>query len=105
MDLAFATKGLRQICERESKARSELGPDPAESLHKRLADIEALDALLPELPWLPVMLRTDKTVAIEFHPGYRLLAVANHGENPLNADGKIDWKLVERIKVIGIEKP
>lgn len=105
MEFAFATKGLRQTCEREARARADLGAEAATSLFKRLADIRAIDALLPPLPWLPIVAMTSKSVTLEFHPGYRLIVVANHGENPLTEDGRVDWTLVEYIKIVGIEKP
>jgi hypothetical protein len=105
LDLAFATKGLRQICEQDARARRDLGVSAAGSLRKRLLDIEAMDALVPELPWLPTMVRSDKIAAVEFHPGFHLVVTPNHGELPLDGDGRVDWTRVERIKLIGIETP
>jgi hypothetical protein len=93
------------MCEQAVRARRELGDTAAESLFKRLADLEAAEAMLPALPWLPVVIRDPRTVAIEFHTGFHLLAVHNQRPVPKTSGGQVDWSRVERIKISEIEKP
>lgn len=83
------------------KARQELGEQAAADLHARLADLEAIDAIT-ELTWTPVELGPT-TVAIQFHPGFRLLAEANEANPPLRRNG-IDWNKVERLLLKKLEK-
>lgn len=46
-----------------------LGEEAAAGLRRRLADLEAVDAIT-ELPWLPITYGHDGEASIEFHSGY-----------------------------------
>ena len=45
MELAFATKSLRQLCENEARAKRDLGETVAERLKRRLADLRAAECV------------------------------------------------------------
>lgn len=104
MELSFASKGLRQICERQSKAQSMLGAEAAASLQRRLSDIEAADALT-DLEWLAIAYGDDGTAAIEFHAGHQLHVEAVPKAPKSRKARKTDWTEIDRIKLIGIDKP
>jgi hypothetical protein len=101
LDLAFADKALRYICESQVRARKELGDEVAAQLHSRLADIEAIDAIT-ELTWVPMTLGPT-TVDIEFYPGFRLIAAANEVNPPLHGN-TVDWTKVERLLLEKLER-
>ena len=104
MELGFATKGLRRTCEQGAWARRELGPDAAIGLQRRLADLEAVDAIT-ELPWLTVEFGADGDAAIEFHPGYWLTIMALRGGANMDHNQAVDWSTVDRIKLMDIRQP
>jgi hypothetical protein len=81
-----------------------LGDDAAAGLRRRLADLEAVDAIT-ELPWLPVTYGYDGEASIEFHPGYSLNVVAIRGASRMVENLETDWTTVDRIKLVDIIKP
>ena len=104
MEFSFKTKALRRLCEQEAVAKSALGDRAAAALQRRLADIEAVDALT-ELPWLNAELGDEGQGSIEFYPGYRLEVLALFGGPPVTKNPKTDWSVVDRVKIIGITRP
>jgi hypothetical protein len=104
LELGFATKGLRRTCEQTAWARKELGPLAASALQRRLADLEAVDAIT-ELPWMTVEFGADDDAAIEFHPGYWLTILAIRGGTDMNQNQSVDWSTVDRIKLMEIRQP
>ncbi len=104
MELGFATKGLRRTCEQAAWAVRELGVDAAGGLQRRLADLEAADAIT-ELPWLTIEFGTHGDAAIEFHPGYWLTVMAIFRTGDMDHDKGIDWSTVDRVKLMGIRQP
>ena len=103
MELGFATKGLRRTCEQGAWARRELGQDAAGALQRRLADLEAAEAIT-ELPWLTVEFGGQGDAAIEFHPGYWLTITAIRGGADVKHNQSIDWSTVDRIKLMEIRQ-
>ena len=94
MDLAFGDKALRFICESHVKAQKEMGEEAAAALHARLADLEAADKIT-DVNWVPMEIGAT-TVAIQFHPHYRLLIEANEAKPPMRGN-VIDWNKVDRL--------
>ena len=103
MEIAFANKKLREICESKSKGGAELGANVYESLKRRMQDIDAAECL-PELSWLDMVMNNDGSAVINFHSGYRLLAVVGNRNILRDSEGKVDWNAVDRIKITEIEK-
>lgn len=99
LELGFATKGLRRVCEQTAKARQELGAEAAAALQRRLADMEAAEAIA-DLPWVPVTLSDGGEGLIEFYPGYALRFVAVPRASA--RDQKTDWAVVDRLKLMDI---
>lgn len=107
LDLAFDSKLLRSICENEDEAIRELGPSAAKSLKHRLADLRAAVSITDLLVGSPKIVEDGKDrqrLMVDLYDGYHILFSANHPENPVTADGKVDWQKVSRIKVLQIKR-
>lgn len=106
MDLAFASKNLRHLCESQSRARRFFGDRLANKLKIRLADLEAasnfteLKAGNPrELPIQP-----QGQLALDLCDGY-VIVVAAVSEWAQTTDAVVvDWNKVVRVKVLRIDK-
>jgi hypothetical protein len=101
LELAFATKPLRELCESEAKAKERLGAKIAAVLKHRLADFRAAESV-DELPIGKPRKEADAYV-LEFTNGVNVTFRPNHSENPVLKSGAIDWSKVTRIKIMGIE--
>lgn len=106
LEIAFASKSLRTICESEVQAKQELGPTIAEILKHRLADLRAALSIKDLMAGRPRRLDgTDQQyIAIDLCDGYRIVFCANHPYNPISGSGEIDWPRVSRIKILRIER-
>lgn len=102
LELAFATKALRDICESKATARAKLGEKVADALKRRLSDFRSINTI-DELP-LTKPKKNTKNVSFDLPDGWHLVVTAGHGENPTLPNGKIDWTRVTRLKVVGIEQ-
>ena len=101
MELAFESKHLRSICENEANAKGELGPEVAEVLKRRLADLRAatsIDDLIIGKPRISDIGHTTCLV-VDLCRGHHIILKANHPKNPLTETGKLDWAKISRIKV------
>ena len=105
MELAFDSKPLRTICEKEVDAKRELGPAVAEVLKHRLADMWAATSIKDLVAGRPRLLHPAeyKHMVVDLRDGYQIVFCANHTNNPITESGKIDWSRVSRIKIIRIE--
>jgi hypothetical protein len=103
MEIAFASKDIRSICENEIDARRRLGLPIAEVLKDRLADIQAASTIKDLIVGRPRPLtHADNTLVVDLCEGFSLVFCANHLVNPKDASGGIDWLKVSRIKIINI---
>jgi hypothetical protein len=105
MDLAFATKSLRVVCESSEEARRKLGPAVSEKLKRRLADLRAAVSAQDLIAGRPCELDgpREKRIALQLAKGYRLLLSPNHSVLPKLESGKLDWAKVSRMKLLRIE--
>ena len=104
LELAFATKGLRQTCESQLKAERELGMKVAEKLRARLADLRAARTIEDVIAGKPEA-RPDGHVTLELADGVCALFSANHVTNPVTKSGEINWQKINRLKLVRIERP
>ena len=107
LDLAFASKSLRTICENEEEAVHELGGSVGEVLKHRLADLRAAITINDLLVGQPRILDGDtynRHMIIDLCDSYQMIFSANHPNNPIGENGKIDWQKVSRIKILRIER-
>ena len=105
MQLAFHSAWLRTICESERIAKGELGGAAAEVLKHRLADMTAATSVSDLVAGRPRVLEGTPRdqMAVELCEGYVITFVANHTKNPITEPGDMDWKRVNRIKILRIE--
>ena len=106
LELAFESLKLRTICEGPTEAEAEFGPEVAESLRHRLADMRAATSIHDLLAGQPHALEPTELqqMAVALDHGYRLIFCANHVNNPKAESGRVDWKRVSRIKIMRIER-
>jgi toxin HigB-1 len=105
MQLAFATKSLREICESAEKAKRELGSKVSDKLKHRLADLRAAISVHDLVAGHPRKLDEtyQRKIVMQLGAGYRLVFCANHAVLPKLESGKIDWSKVSRVKLLRIE--
>ena len=106
VDLAFATKSLRHICENHSKARRFFGETIASQLKNRLADLDAAETTADLVAGSPRVLTSEPPgqLAIMLCDGYSLLVAAADAPIPCTGEGAVNWMSVSRVKVLKIEK-
>ena len=107
LELAFATKELRTVCEDGARALEEYGPAVASALWGRLADLRAASNPM-ELPLAVSQPGTGASashIVIELAAGYSLVLTANHRQMPLQADGSVAWERVSRVIILHIDHP
>jgi toxin HigB-1 len=104
--VAFASKRLRQICEESSEADLEYGVAVAEQLRHRLADIEAASSPLDLLAGSPRFYDdgTEQSISVSLSRGFKIVLTPNHPKLPRDSAGKVGWRRVGRVKVIGISQ-
>jgi proteic killer suppression protein len=105
LEIAFAEKSDRQLCENEAIAVRKLGIKVAEKLKRRLADLRAATSVKDIVAGKPQALfeKYKHQIAVELCDGYRLIFCSNHNTNPLLESDEIDWSRVSRIKILRIE--
>jgi proteic killer suppression protein len=103
LEIAFQTRELRNLCEKERVAQRQLGRAVAEKLKNRLADIiaaEQVDEVIAGSPKIKGKLR-DR-IEINLGGGIRLVVCSNHHSPAVTKDGRVDWLHVSRLKVVHI---
>jgi hypothetical protein len=92
------------MCESEANAKRELGPNAAEALKHRLADMRAAISTLDLVVGSPRFLEgTNEHMVIDLCSGYRVVFCANHPDNPVTETGKLDWPRISRVKILRID--
>jgi plasmid maintenance system killer protein len=105
VEIAFAKKSLRQLCENERRARRSLGATVAERLKRRLADLRAANCVQDLVAGRPRELAGTRAgqIAVELGDGFQLIFSANHSVPPLLDGVRLDWSKVNRVKIVSIE--
>ena len=105
MEIAFASKRLRSICENASEAEISLGIESAVKLRRRLADLRAASTLSDFIVGRAQGRGEDLTeMRIELTDTTSLVMVQNHMMAPLLKSGSINWKKVSRVKILKISQ-
>lgn len=106
LEISFAEKSLRSLCENSAKAEAALGIEAAIRLQRRLADLRAAGSVkeLFIVSFGGMTQKLGNKLYFNLGGGYSMVVVSNHVVTPLLKSGKIDWKKVRRIKVLKIEK-
>lgn len=101
MEIDFASKKLRKLCEDRQHAKATLGGDGARKLATRLADIEAAATVSDLVAGHPHPLHGDMagSFALNLDQGRRLVFEPNDDPIPVLDDGSTDWKRVSHVKI------
>ena len=106
LELAFASKSLRQLCENEAKATQDLGGRVAQKLRRRLADLRAATSVNDLVAGRPRELEgvPHRNLGVNLSEGSRIVFCANHNTIPVLPSGEVDWSRVSRVKILRIER-
>lgn len=106
MEIAFAKKSLRQLCESERRGCRLLGAPVTERLKSRLADFQAANCVIDLVAGRPREIESAQPgrMAIELGEGFQLIFASNHSHAPLIDGSRIDWSRVSRVKILSIER-
>ena len=105
MELAFSTRDLRTNCLDLDSAVSAYGPDVAQSLIDRLADLRAANSLMEVLVGSPTFSSNPKPrVVLQLAEDYTLSCSVNHRTAQVDSSGNLDWGRVRRLLVLAIER-
>lgn len=100
LEIAFANKALRQLCENKAKAICDLGQITAAKLRSRLADIREASSVADLAAGNPRELDSNGFhLTLDLRSGRQLVISANHNVNPTLGSGHIDWQKVARVKI------
>lgn len=104
MEIAFANKKLRDICEIQLEAERALGLIVAATLRTRLADLREVESIEKMPTGKPTIhdVRPPGRATVDLGERYCLTFTANHLANPISENGVLEWRLVSRIKIIEI---
>jgi plasmid maintenance system killer protein len=105
LEIAFAKKSLRNLCESDTKAKRELGAKIAKLLRRRLADLRAATCVKDIVAGRPREVGRGRhgRYAVELCDNSRIIFCANHITVPVVASGGVDWSKVSRVKILRIE--
>ena len=105
MEIAFATRKLRTICEDETEPADEFDAGVAKQLKGRLADLRAANTVHDLVVGNPTIVPgAAPQMTIDLPDGYKLVARPNHHNIRAEEDGSIDWRRVRRLLVVGISR-
>ncbi len=102
LELAFAERNLRRLCEREAVAKLAFGPEVAAALKARIADLNAADTA-SDLPY-PLNAEVGSqpaTVLLALVDGFQIRLRSNHQQHRA-IDGVPDWSTVRRVQITAI---
>jgi proteic killer suppression protein len=104
LELAFETRSIRTLCEKQKKAERKLGVKVANQLKRRLADLIAAPTARDIVVGKPVVEKGNpgERMSLQLSDGFHLIFVANHNQNPMK-EGAVDWSKVKRIRITEIE--
>lgn len=103
LELAFAQKSLRDLCESQLKAERKFGIKVARNLRARLADLWNAESVGDLIAGRPQILDSRRgLMAVALGEGMRIIFCANHVSNPRKDNGKVNWSRVNRIKILEI---
>ena len=104
MQISFANRQVRELCELNQAALRELGQAGARRLQARLADLEASSDVRNLVAGHPHPLQGDRAgqFALDLNGGRRLVFEPDQVPAPQLAGGGIDWAAVTAIRIVFI---
>jgi hypothetical protein len=106
MELAFATRDLRTLCEDLSVAQDVVGMAVADQLRARLADLRAADNVEEFMGLgIPGVGPPDGgLLTVELSQGYRIVMKSNHDVGRRSPDHTEEWRRVRRVQILSIDR-
>jgi len=102
LEIAFATRELRDLCHHELAAEAEIGALAAGALKNRLSDIYASERIREVLTGKPKQSKwkDSECYTFELDEGFVLVLIPNHLAKHVNSDGHVNWSTIQRVKVV-----
>jgi hypothetical protein len=104
LHLAFESKSVRDICEKQRQAAQLFGEEVATALRHRLADLSAAQTISDIQTGRPRLDTDGAELLIDLAPGYVLVCKPNHIVRPRENAGVPDWTKVSRVKIVDIRR-
>jgi toxin HigB-1 len=106
LEISFSTKELRDLCEQEALAITNIGIRASQALKNRLSDLQAADGVYDVLAGRPSvgLVGTNECYFFELADRYVLTITANHAQPRTVDNGQTDWSRVRRVKVLSVEQ-
>jgi hypothetical protein len=101
LELSFLNIELRHICEDESVAIKEFGPEIALQLQRRLVDLDVAK-YVAELPVGNPGKLGGERYKVDVLGNVRIIFSPNPIKIPRDANRQVDWSRVSRIKILEI---
>ncbi len=106
MEVTFAKSKLQKICNSESKLRGEYGPRMGELIQQRIASLRNATTL-EDMRLLPgrcheLVANLKGCLALDLVQPDRLVFRPDHDPLPIDKDGKLEWRKVEKITIVDI---
>lgn len=106
MEISFATRTLKQLCESEKELRKAYGGDGAKKAMRRLSDLRAAGTLedMRHLPGRIHELTGDRAgqLGIGLAGGWRLVLTPTNGWPTEKAEGAHVWSTIDAVTVLEI---
>lgn len=104
MEITYASNWLKKRCDSEREANKEWGPQVANKLRLRLAELKAAARLNDISPHRPARLHElgynrAAQLAVDLHGGFRLVFEPSHNPVPTKPDGGLDRDAVTAIRI------
>jgi hypothetical protein len=103
LELSFAKKSLRTLCESQVIAERQFGLTAAGKLRRRLADLRAATNVKELAAGRPHQLANARHMAVDLGDDLQLVFCANHNAIPMADTVSIDWAKVSRVQILRIE--
>jgi proteic killer suppression protein len=106
VEISFATRKLKQLCESEKELRKAYGSAGAKKAMRRLSDLRAA-ATLEDMRNLPGRIHEltsdrDGELAIDLAGGWRLILAPASGWPTAKAEGGHVWTTIDSVMVLEI---
>jgi len=102
LQLSFAKKSLREVCENLAEANRKLGVDTANELRRRLADLRAATSVHDLLVGEPRE-TAGSEITLDVGADVQIIFCPNHNTVPKLESGAIDWSKVNRVKILAVQ--
>jgi hypothetical protein len=103
VEVTFATRGLRTVC--EDLPAGSLPPAIADALRERIADLRAALSAKDLLGGVTMTPGPPPEIVLDLADGAVLRCDVAHRLLPRDGSGELRWALVRRVKVVEIGPP